>query len=265
MLKIRKNQKGFSTVEPILIIVIIALIGVVGWLVYKNHHKTTTVSTTNTSSSKPVTSTKLSTQPTNPYAGWQSFCSSYGDLCLKYPTSWTLKTTTEAVSTTQNTEEANITSPSGNVTVQYQPDCSQLVGPPASGKYNDAILSVTSPPGTSNFKVIKGISSYQSSTSNHISESLYLTSNLIVQQQKITVGTFSNATGTGDEAAAGFFENPSLNNPNDSNAQECMNVGMLDSSGANYVNFSSTNAAQEWFSNSEVQTADQILLSVGNN
>jgi hypothetical protein len=40
------NQKGFSVVEVVLIVVILALIGTVGWLVYKNHHKSSAASVT---------------------------------------------------------------------------------------------------------------------------------------------------------------------------------------------------------------------------
>lgn len=66
MTKVYKNESGFSVVEAILIVVIVALIGVVGWLVYKNHHKTTHVNTTNTSVTQPTmsTSTKSTTTTT---------------------------------------------------------------------------------------------------------------------------------------------------------------------------------------------------------
>jgi hypothetical protein len=37
VIKIQKNEKGFSAVEAILIIVVIVLVGVVGWYVYKQH------------------------------------------------------------------------------------------------------------------------------------------------------------------------------------------------------------------------------------
>ena len=40
------NSKGFGAVEGLLVLVIVILIGVVGWFVYKNHNKKTPVSTT---------------------------------------------------------------------------------------------------------------------------------------------------------------------------------------------------------------------------
>ncbi len=64
--KLRNNEKGFGTVEIILIVVIVALIGVVGWFVYKNHNKTTSTSTTtaNTTTTKPTTQTSTPTPTT---------------------------------------------------------------------------------------------------------------------------------------------------------------------------------------------------------
>jgi len=45
MNKVSRNEKGFSAIEIVLVIVVIALIGAAAWLVYKDHHKTTTTST----------------------------------------------------------------------------------------------------------------------------------------------------------------------------------------------------------------------------
>jgi prepilin-type N-terminal cleavage/methylation domain-containing protein len=42
------NESGFSAVELILVIAVIALLAVVGWMVYKDHHKTITISTKST-------------------------------------------------------------------------------------------------------------------------------------------------------------------------------------------------------------------------
>lgn len=45
MAKLHKNQYGFSTVEMIFILVVVALISVVGWTVYKDHHSSKPVNT----------------------------------------------------------------------------------------------------------------------------------------------------------------------------------------------------------------------------
>jgi Tfp pilus assembly protein PilV len=69
MNRIYKNEKGFSAVEILMAIVIVVLIGVVGWLVY-NHHKTTTASNTAKTSTTPTkanTSTSTSQKPPQKY------------------------------------------------------------------------------------------------------------------------------------------------------------------------------------------------------
>ena len=87
----KKNEKGFSAVEIILVLVVVGLIGVVGFMVYKNHNKkpaTNTVATTTTT--KPATT---ETKPaTDPYAGWKSYCGDSG-ACFKYPSDWNPVTT----------------------------------------------------------------------------------------------------------------------------------------------------------------------------
>ncbi len=74
MHKLKKNQSGFGGAELLLIIVIVALLGVVGWLVYKDNHKTTPIATSKTTSA------------TDPTSGWGTFTSSLGGFSFKYPT-----------------------------------------------------------------------------------------------------------------------------------------------------------------------------------
>ncbi|HET8991571.1 MAG TPA: hypothetical protein VFN31_00865 [Candidatus Saccharimonadales bacterium] len=73
--KLKNNQKGFSAVEATLILVIVILIGIVGYMVYKNHHNTTKAS--------------VSSAPANPYAGWKTYTDSSGVFTFKYPADWT--------------------------------------------------------------------------------------------------------------------------------------------------------------------------------
>jgi Tfp pilus assembly major pilin PilA len=85
MFKAKKNKNGFAVLELVLAIVVIAIIAVGGWGVYKHYHKTKSVATTtNTMTSKTNT-----TQQTDPYAGWQTYCDTYVSACYKYPSDWT--------------------------------------------------------------------------------------------------------------------------------------------------------------------------------
>lgn len=80
-----KNENGFSAVELIFILVIVVLIGVVGYLVYKNHHqpiKVVTVTKTVTTPTKIPTTTSTS----NPYVGWITEAGSI--ISFKIPSSW---------------------------------------------------------------------------------------------------------------------------------------------------------------------------------
>lgn len=84
--KLQKNQQGFGLVEALLVLVIVILIGVVGWMVYKNHNKTTSNNTTASNSSTNTSSQTKTTQAPDPYAGWQSYSDS--NVSFKYPTGW---------------------------------------------------------------------------------------------------------------------------------------------------------------------------------
>lgn len=69
--KIKKSETGFSPVEVVLALVIVALIGVVGFMVYNNHNnKPTTNTIAPTTTTKPATTktdTPKSAIPTTPF------------------------------------------------------------------------------------------------------------------------------------------------------------------------------------------------------
>jgi hypothetical protein len=77
------NESGFSAVELILVIAVIALLAVVGWMVYKDHHKTSS-----------TTSKTNSATTSSPYLGWASYTLSKEKLTFKYPTIWTISDST---------------------------------------------------------------------------------------------------------------------------------------------------------------------------
>lgn len=94
MNNMHKNEKGFGVVEVMLVVVIVALIGVVGWLVYKGHHQAT-INTSTTSSEKPSTITKTSTntptQPVNSTASWYLYTSPGNSYTMRIPDGWNLE------------------------------------------------------------------------------------------------------------------------------------------------------------------------------
>lgn len=86
MNKLKKNELGFGAVEGILILVIVLLIGVVGWFVYKNQNKA--ISSTSATTSKTASSPVKTPTIVDPYAGWTTYISKAEKVSYKYPSDW---------------------------------------------------------------------------------------------------------------------------------------------------------------------------------
>lgn len=102
MKKLNTNQRGSSAIEALLILVIIGLIGFVGWYVYSAKNETDKNLTAN-SSPEPIADSKVKLT--------KSFTSKYGQFTIKYPATWKL----QAGEVTEHGQEANLTSPKGTV------------------------------------------------------------------------------------------------------------------------------------------------------
>lgn len=87
--KLKKNESGFSAVEVILVLVIVAMLGSVGWYVWSNRSKNITTNTstsTNASTTKPASTT--TTPVVDKYKGWKTYTDA--NLSLRYPTNWSV-------------------------------------------------------------------------------------------------------------------------------------------------------------------------------
>ena len=93
--KLRNCQKGFTAVEGLLIVLILVVIGAVGYMVYHNNHKTKTLdasTSATTSSAKSTIANNQKTVPTvSPYAGWNTYTLPKEKLTFRYPTTWTVE------------------------------------------------------------------------------------------------------------------------------------------------------------------------------
>lgn len=246
-----KHQKGFSVVELLIVIVIVAAIGVGSWVLYRDHHKKSVSSKTTTSI----------------YAGWKSYCSNYGGLCLKYPPNW--KLTTHSITTyTQNTssflfaksgttDEAVVANPAGTIGVVYMP--SNL--PPNSGGNPSTLTVVGATPiigaklnGLNNLYVIKA---YEQQLST-VQESYFVTTAqaAIAQDNMLQLDTHRPS---GDDLIenAAYFRNANVH-PND------LQQLFISSLPQNLVEstFTSISSAQAGFNNPSVRTGGEILASV---
>jgi hypothetical protein len=105
--KLQENPKGFSAIEALLILVIVAIIGGTGWYIWHSRSNTDKTLTANSSSTsnfnKKGTPSKAPTQSTGPTADWASYSSPLGKFTLKYPKSWVVPTNPDLCISTAET------------------------------------------------------------------------------------------------------------------------------------------------------------------
>ena len=84
----KKNQKGFSAIEGLLILLIVGIIGFAGWHVWQNRSVD--------SSQSPAHTTPSASNTPKPdiYAGWNTYKSPTEGFSVKYPADWTIITGT---------------------------------------------------------------------------------------------------------------------------------------------------------------------------
>jgi|ERR1039458_7354224 hypothetical protein len=248
------NQKGFGAVEVFMALVIIALIIGAGWLVYRDNHKTP-------AGSKPKTLQqnlgKSSSGPNqSQYAGWQSFCSSYGGLCLRYPASWKFSQATSAPGQNTNGQEVDtITSPSTAVAVSYMPSA-QVSGI----RLGETIKVVgVNPASVSNLKVYQLIDEVTGPPVQYaVEDFVTLTSAAHALNKANSPFTLGSTIANTSEPPYHQFTNP-LRPGNIGQQLLSVNIGGT-TPGNNF--FSTATAAQDWLNASEVVAAGQILSSV---
>lgn len=81
------DQKGFSIVEVLIALVVLAAIAASGWLAWRHTHDKKKYVSSSTSAQQSKSPSKLS-PPTDPYAGWKSYCDTATDACIRYPSDW---------------------------------------------------------------------------------------------------------------------------------------------------------------------------------
>src|SRR5690348_8521933 len=106
------QQAGFSTVLGIIgAVAVVGLVILMGWAVY-SHSQTASTNTTTTTHSSP------DTRKTDQYAGWQTYCSTAGGICLRYPADWQQH---ETSGPDPASDQVTFISPSQTVQVVYIP------------------------------------------------------------------------------------------------------------------------------------------------
>ena len=243
-----RNQAGFTGLEGILIVLVVAVIGFGGYYVW---HTQKTKSSTATTSAKTITSkqtSKPTTTPVNPYAGWLSYVSNTEKAMFKYPNTW--KTSPPKISS--NFPEADgvtITSPSGTITVNWLSAisglggaCDNTVAPKDGGCPSLAVISSTPVVNASGLYVIEAT----------------LTSDGNTYQPWIGLNTSDLKSGQIMPYATFWGRN----NASLANAGGQKQLVFFNTNGI-YIGGPKLNTAdaQAWFNNGEAQQAKLILAS----
>lgn len=108
----KSNQKGFSVVEILIVIVVVGLLGAAGWLVYDRQKSKT--DTTQTTQQTSVAKESEAKKEADPYANWKSQCDDKAGLCFKYPSDWKVEEATDTY--------ISVVSPGTTARVAYQPN-----------------------------------------------------------------------------------------------------------------------------------------------
>ena len=130
----KKNEKGFSVVEILIIVVIVGLLGAVGWLVYDRQKSKTDNSSTTPQTSQQKTTTTAKTATPDPYSGWATCSDQIIGASVKYPSDW------------QN-NVSNPTNSDGNPCGKYANSSTQLVFEVKSPKSDGKLFRIWYMPG----------------------------------------------------------------------------------------------------------------------
>jgi len=240
------SDSGFSVVEVLLILVIVGILGFTGWYVY--HAKQ--ISNKNYSANSsivPAYKKKTSTDTPasiDPYSGWKQYCSDAGSACFKYPTTWSAS---PSESEDPNISGLTLTSPGKTTLVTFNPVIGGLGGAcePGICSFNTTSIETPSDASAQNLRIVKGV--FESRDSGYVATPMYcVTDASYVSQVGLKLG----------ELNVGLiylnFHNP--------NKDQIENFCVTSSTPA--VHPTSLQAAQNWLSGSEVNTAGKILDSI---
>lgn len=78
MNKVTKSERGFTFIEALLIILILAVVGFGGYYVWHTTHKAKTIAVT----------TSTTTTSASPYSGWNTYTLPKEKLTFRYPNTW---------------------------------------------------------------------------------------------------------------------------------------------------------------------------------
>lgn len=104
-MSVRVRSLGFSGVEAVIVMLLVAVVGFGGWYVWHKNQKTSSPDKTSSNSSAQTEQTQSGTSTRNEtatppveegdqYAGWKTYASELGSFSFKYPSNWVVTDTT---------------------------------------------------------------------------------------------------------------------------------------------------------------------------
>jgi hypothetical protein len=234
--KLQDNQKGFSAIEFVLIVIIITIVAFVGWFVWHSK-QTADKNLTITNSATPII--KKQTKATNLYAGWKSYCDTIHYYCFKYPSNWQLTTNGQS-----DEDQVHLISPTSTVQVTYS---NELVKDSSPIPFNTASIVKLS---TAN-QALSVVGGYNPTSGNNgvagNNIPVYeVVDNSLLSTYPLTVGQTTQ-----------FPNNASFT---DQYSGQTASIGALTSMPA--VTINTVSQAKSWLSSTDAQTSLLILKSI---
>lgn len=106
-MKSSQKQSGFTLIETLLVLIVLLLVGFIGFSVYSASQNRDTVANSKAAATEDKKATKKTTEKLN-----KTYTNTYGHYSIKYPASWKLADTTESPDREQS---ATLTSAKGTV------------------------------------------------------------------------------------------------------------------------------------------------------
>lgn len=231
------QNRGFGAIGLILLVGVVAIIAGIGvWVAFDYNHQAIEMN------AEGATHSSLNTRPTAAYAGWQTYCSTGGGICFKYPSDWTLAKSADPT----GADLATVTNAAQDVQVAYTADVTGLGG---HCNVNTCFFDADSLSSLSTgFKVVKGV--YTNKGTDTTITGYFVASDDKLQQYKLQVN---------QNVDVGYFVEL-FDSPLDSSRSEQLHVKPVPENG-----FASAADAEAWLAKPDVVTAGKIIGSIYTN
>lgn len=239
-MQVHKNQSGFGILEGLLVVMVVVLIIIGSWGVYRHYHNTDKNTAIPTLSSQKASSTSKtsdsSTATTNTYAAWKTYIDGTYKYSFEYPSGWTL-------SNNQNVRGVNLLSPSHAVTIVYDNPGTNIGPQHLGGSANVAFTPMSIDKLTSANEALTVVGGYYfNSSAGKYSPGYTILDNSLLNSYPLTIG---RAT----QFPTAYFTVVSASNT----------YGSLAASPTNSI--TTATSAETWFNGTDQETAKLILES----